>query len=41
MSLFPAPSTVRDGLTGEILGTGIVRLPVTLRTGEVRVFTAE
>ncbi len=39
--LFPAPSTVRDGLTGEILGTGVVRLPVTLRKGEVRVFTTE
>ena len=39
--LFPAPSTVRDGLTGELLGTGVVRLPVTLRTGEVRVFTMD
>ena len=39
--LFPAPTTVRDGLTGKILGTGVARLPVTLRKGEVRTFTFE
>ena len=39
--LFPKPSTVRDGLTGEILGKGVVRLPLVLRRGENRVFTIE
>ena len=36
--LFPAPTTVKDGLTGEVLGKGVTRLQIVLRKGEVRVF---
>jgi len=37
--LFPAPTTVKDGLTGEVLGKGVTRLPISLRKGEVRAFS--
>lgn len=38
--LFQEPSDVRDALTGDELASGVTRLPVSLRKGEVRVFVS-